>query len=96
MSRLVEALRYKPEVRGSIPHVVDGILHLLNPSGRSMAVGSTHPLTERSARNIALGVELIDLPPSYADCPEVWEPQFPGNVRTGPDLYKDCFTFNTT
>jgi len=30
---------------GSIPHGVIGILHWHNPSGRTMALGSTQPLT---------------------------------------------------
>jgi len=42
MAQLVEALRYKPEGRG-----FDGaieIFHGYNPSGRTMALGSTQPL----------------------------------------------------
>jgi len=79
-----------------IPNAVIGILLLFNPSGSSMALGSTHPLTGRRTRNISLGVELVTLLQSCADCPEVWETQLPGNVRTCPDLYRDCFTCNTT
>jgi hypothetical protein len=45
---VVEALRYKPEGRGSIPDGVIGIFHWHNPSGRTVAVGSTQPLTEMS------------------------------------------------
>jgi len=39
------------KVMGSIPNVV-GIFYLLNPSGCTMALGSSQPLTEISARNI--------------------------------------------
>jgi hypothetical protein len=51
-----------------------------------------------SARNIFRGkggrcVGLTTLPPSCADCLENWEPQPPGNLRTSPGLYRDCFTF---
>jgi hypothetical protein len=46
MSQLVEALRYKPKAAGSIPVGVTGILHWHNPSVRTMALGSTQPLTE--------------------------------------------------
>jgi len=81
---------------GPMPNSVIGILHLLNPSGRSMVLGSIHPLTGRRNRNISLGVELLILPSLCADCPEIWETQLPGNVRTCPDLYRDCFTCNTT
>ena len=49
------------------------------PSGRTVTLGSTQPLKEMSIRNI-LGdkggrcVGLTTLPPSYADCLEIWEP----------------------
>ena len=36
------------EVAGSIPVGVIGIFHRRNPSGRTMTLGSTHPLTEMS------------------------------------------------
>ena len=42
--QLVEALRYKPEGRGFYSR--------LNRSGRTIALGSTQPLTEMSTRNI--------------------------------------------
>ena len=35
---------------GSIPGGVIEIFHLHNPSGRTMALGSTQPLTEMSKR----------------------------------------------
>jgi hypothetical protein len=38
---------------GSILDGVSGIFHSHNPSGRTMALGSTQPLTEMSARNIS-------------------------------------------
>jgi len=39
-------------VVGSIPDGVTGIFHWHNPSGRTMALGMTQPLTEMSTRNI--------------------------------------------
>jgi hypothetical protein len=42
---MVEALRYKPESRGSIPDGVIGSFRWHNPSGRTMALGLTQPLT---------------------------------------------------
>ena len=42
---------------GSIPDVVIGIFHWHNPSGRTMALGSTQPLTEMSTRNISWRVK---------------------------------------
>jgi len=53
VARLVEALRYKPE--GSIPNGVIGIFHWHNPSGNTMTLESTQPLTEMSTRNISWG-----------------------------------------
>jgi hypothetical protein len=40
------------KVTGSIPDEVTGFFNLLNPSSRTMALGSTQPLTEMSTRNL--------------------------------------------
>ena len=40
-------------------------------------------------------VQLTTLPPSCAECLEIWEPQIPGTLRAYPGLYRDCFTFTT-
>jgi len=45
------------KVAGSIPDGVIGSFHLHNPSGRTMALGSTQPLTEMSTRNISWAVK---------------------------------------
>ena len=56
MAQLVEALRYKPEGRGfdyrwcHWNFSIDIIL-----PGRTMALGSTQPLTEMSTRNVSWG-----------------------------------------
>ena len=34
---------------------------------------------------------LTTLPPSCADCLEIWEPQTLGTLSACPDLYRDCF-----
>jgi len=47
------------KVAGSIPDSVTGIFHLHNPSGRTMALGLTQPLTEMSTRNISCGVKAV-------------------------------------
>ena len=69
VAQLVEALFL-------IPDVVIGIFHWHNPSGRTMALGSTQPLTEMSTRNISWGkggrCVGLTLPPSCADCLEIW------------------------
>ena len=60
------------QVAGSIPYGVTGIFQWHNPSGRTMALGSTQPLTEMSTRCIYWGgkggwcVRLTTLPPSCA------------------------------
>ena len=58
-------------VAGSIPDGVFGIFHWHNPSDRTVALGSTQPLTEMSTRNISWGkcgrcVRLTTLPPPCA------------------------------
>ena len=57
---------------GSIPDDVIGIFHWHNPSGHTVALGLTQPLTEMSTRNTSWGgnggrcVWLTTLPPSCA------------------------------
>ena len=41
------------KVAGSIPDGVIGIFHSHNPSDRTMALGSTQPVTEMSTRSIS-------------------------------------------
>jgi len=36
---------------------------------------------------------LTALPPSCAECHEIWQPQPPWTLRACPGLYRDCFTF---
>ena len=43
------------KVAGSIPDDVIEIFHRHNPSDRTMALGSTQPLTEMSTRSISWG-----------------------------------------
>jgi len=43
-------MRYKRKVAVSIPDEVIGIFHWFNPSGRTIALRSTQPVTEMSAR----------------------------------------------
>jgi hypothetical protein len=60
-------------VVGLFPSGVIGIFNLLNPSGRTMALGSTHPLTGMLTA-ISPGVKggrCLGLKPLYADCLEI-------------------------
>ena len=52
------------KIAGSIPDCVIVIFHWHNPSGRTMALRLTQPLTEMNTRNISLGLK--------ADCLEIW------------------------
>jgi len=80
------------KVAGSIPYGVIGIFCWHNPSGRTMALVLTQPLTEMSTRNISWGgkvgrdLGLKTLPPSHADCLEIWEPQPSGTHSACPGL----------
>jgi hypothetical protein len=47
------------KVASSVSVGVFGIFHLLNPSGRTMALGSTQPLTEMSTRGISWAVKAV-------------------------------------
>jgi hypothetical protein len=58
VAQLVEALCYKPEVAGLIPDGVAGIFHWKNPSGCTMSLMLTDPLTEMSTSNISWGVKV--------------------------------------
>ena len=72
---LVDALSYK-QLEGRDSITVNFYWH--NPSGRSMALGSTQPIRDSCTRNISWGskggrcVGLTTLPPSCADCVEIW------------------------
>ena len=94
VAQLVEALRYK---LGSIPGVTIWIFHWCNPSGRTIALGSTQPLTEISTKNIPGGkrrpAHRADNLDTCADCFEIWEPQPPRTLRACPGLCRDYFTF---
>ena len=78
------------------------MVDLIRPAGCTVALGSTQPVTEMSTRNVYLGGEggrcvgmrgLTALPPSWADCLEIWEPQRPGSLEACPGLYRGSFTF---
>jgi len=51
-----------------------------------MALGLNQPLTKTITRSISWGkrgwcVRLTTLPPSFADCLEIWVPHLPGTLR---------------
>jgi hypothetical protein len=63
------------KVAGSIPDGVTAIFHWHNPSGRTMALESTQPLTEMCTRNISWGVKAAGAygwQPYHLHVPIVW------------------------
>jgi hypothetical protein len=46
---------------GSIPDGVIGFFHWHKPAGRTLALSSTHSVTETSTRNISWGVKAAGL-----------------------------------
>jgi hypothetical protein len=81
------------KVVGSIPDGVIGILHWLNPSGRTVTLGSTRPLTWMSTRELFLGKSrrckgLKILPHSCAEYLGILK-----TPRAWLGLYKHCLTF---
>ena len=88
VAQLVRHCSISRKVAGSNPDGVIGIFHRPNPSGHTMALGLSQPLTEMSTRNTSWGgcVGLTTLPPSCVDCLEIWEPQPSGTPRACPGL----------
>jgi len=65
---------------GSIPDGVTGNFLWHNPSGRTMNLGLTQPLTKMMGKG-GRCVGLTTLRLSFADWREIWEPQTPGTLR---------------
>ena len=75
MEQLIKNCDKSRKVACSIPDGVTGIRHWHNPSGRTMALGSTKPLTDiftGKGGKVGRCVGLTTLPPSCADCLEIW------------------------
>ena len=71
-----------------IPDGVIGIFHWHKPSSR------TQSLTELSIMGKdGQCVQLMKLPPSCADCHEIWKPQPPVTLKAYPGLEGDSFNF---
>jgi len=71
------------KVADSIPDGAIGIFHWHNPSGCTMALGSTQPLTEMTTRNIywgkggrCVGFRADNLTTILCRCHVIWEPYF--------------------
>ena len=79
------------KLAGSIPDGIIGICYWLNPSGRTIILGSTQPLTTTSARNIFPGCK--SRPVCRTDslatvmCRFSWH-SFQATVVSEPELYR--------
>jgi hypothetical protein len=74
VARLVQALHYKPEGRGFNSRWCHWISHWHYPSGRTMALRSSHSLTKMSTRNIFWAVKTagaLDWQPYHLHVPIV-------------------------
>ena len=90
------------KVTGSIPDGVIGIFHWHNPPRPHSGPGVDSASNRNEYQEYFLGgkgswcIGLTTLPPSCADCLEIWEPQPPGVLRTCPGLWLDCFNSTFT
>ena len=82
VAQLVETLRYKTEGR-MYEFFIDTILADPNEYQEYFLGGRG---------GLCLG--LTTLPPSYADCLEIWELETHGNLLASQGLYRDSFTFD--
>ena len=82
-------------LRVRFPIKAFGIFHWLNPSGRTMALGSTQPLAETSTRDLPWRVKTAGAKgwqPYHLHVPTVrksWTPQTPAALRVHLGLYRD-------
>jgi hypothetical protein len=88
-------------VAGSIPDEAVGFLNLPNSSSRTMALGSTQPLTEMSTRNLKRGKgrPVLKSDNLTAICePFIWKMWKPRRLTTlwaSTACYRDSFNFIT-
>jgi hypothetical protein len=96
--QLVAALRYKPERRGFDSPWWHWISHRLYPSGRTMALGSTQPITETRTMPVSWGVKGAGRQYWRSYYLEVSNVQKSGSLNllepygSVRGLYSDCFT----
>jgi hypothetical protein len=93
---------YKPEGRGFDFRWCHLNFHWRDPSGHTMTLRSTQPVTEIRTRTISCVVKgrrciwLTTVPPLCADCLQIWKSQSPGTIKISTGLHKGCFSFTFT
>jgi len=92
VAQLVEALRYKSEGRGFDSRWCHWYFLLTYSFQPYYGPGVDSASKRNEYQEYFLGgkesrcVGLITLPPSCADCLEIWDPQLPGTLRACPGL----------
>ena len=87
MAQLGEALHYKPEGRGFDSRLCNSNFSLMQSFRSHYGPGVDSATNRNEYQEYFLGgkggrcVGLTALPPSCADCLEIWEPQPPGTLR---------------
>ena len=90
MAHLVKALRYKPEGQGFDSRWCHWNFSLTQSFWQRYGPGVDSASNRNEYQKYFLGgkggwcVRLTTLPPSCADCLEIWEPQPPGTLRACP------------
>ena len=91
-AQLVEALRYKSEVRGFDSRLCHLNFSLIKSFRPHYGPGVDSTSNRNEYQEYFLGgkggrcIGLTTLPPSCADCLEIWDPQPPGTLRACPGL----------
>jgi hypothetical protein len=86
------------KVVGSIPYDVIGFFNWPNPSSRTVALGSTQPVTDMSTMNLLVGkVRPVRKADNFSAVCEptiwkMWEPRRLINLWASETCYRDSFT----
>jgi hypothetical protein len=100
MAQLVEALLYKPKGSGFDSRWCHYNILFTKSFRPHYGPGVASASNRNEYQEYFLGgkvgrcVGLTTLPPSCADCLEIWEPQPPETLRACPGLYRQCFTLH--
>jgi hypothetical protein len=103
IAQFVEVLQYEPEGRGFVSRWCHRNFSLTQSFRPHYGPGVDSASNRNEYQKYFLGVGgggkggrcvgLTTLPPSCADCLEIWESEPPGTLRVCLGLYMNCFTF---